>query len=219
VEREEVYGRKQLIARFHECGIIKRQGPDYPEGFTLKSGLKSDIYINIRDLIKYPPVFNFTMHIFWQFINSRYNNQLKDPCIIGIPTMGAAIAPIVAYKRLNKLVVIRQSKKDHGIGKALEGDLTHNIILIDDVITSGSSIKETISNHIVPVFGDNYNLDVFVIVDRRENQESDFKLHSLATLDEIKKFDPRLCGGNRPRGYKLNDGTKSGYSACRIKKS
>lgn len=214
---KEIYGREQLIERFHEYGIIKRRGPEYPDGFTLKSGLKSNIYINIRDLIRYPTVFNFSMHVMWQLIDSKYDRRLKDPCIIGIPTMGAAIAPIIAYKRSNKLVVIRQSKKDHGIGKALEGELTRNIILIDDVITSGSSILETIDNYIKPELGDDYNLKIFVIVDRREKNDSELKVFSLATLEEIKKFDPQLCRGNKSKGYTLCDVTESGYSACRAK--
>lgn len=215
---KRVYGREQLIERFHEYGIIKRQGPDYPDGFLLKSGLRSDIYINIRDLIRFPSVFNFAMHVLWQLVDTYYDRRLKDPCIIGIPTMGAAIAPIIAYKRSNRLVVIRQSKRDHGIGKALEGDITPNIILIDDVVTSGSSIQETIDNYIEPALGKKYNLSVFVIVDRREKIESDFKLYSLATLEEIKKFDPQLCRGNKLDGYEMCDGTISSYSSCHPKK-
>ena len=212
-----MYGRTQLIEKFHEYGIIKRQGPDYPEGFRLKSGVVSDIYINIRDLIRYPAVFNFAMHCLWQLVDGNYNRSKKDPCVIGIPTMGAAIAPIIAYKRQNRLVVIRQSKKDHGIGKALEGDLTPNVILIDDVITSGSSIRETIDNYLKPELGENLNLDIFVIVDRREKPDKDLKVYSLASLKEIKKFDPQACRGNKPKGYTLCDGTVSGYSSCKSK--
>jgi orotate phosphoribosyltransferase len=180
---------RQLIEKYHKFGIIKRKGPDYPDGFKLKSGKISDIYINIRDLIRIPSLFNFTMHAMHQLITDKYNNTIQNPCMIGIPTMGAVIAPIMAYKKGCRLVVIRQNKRDHGIGKELEGDLTPHIIIIDDVITSGSSRDETIERYIKPVFGKDYQLDTFVIVDRREGKKAG-TVHSLATLGEIRKFDP-----------------------------
>lgn len=189
--KNSVYGCDQLIEKFHQYGIIKRKGADYPEGFKLKSGKISDIYINIRDLIRIPTLFNFTMHAMYQLINLNYNNSLGDSCVIGIPTMGAVIAPIMAYKKSYKLAVIRQNKRDHGIGKEIEGELTPNVIMIDDVVTSGLSIKETIENYITPALGDNYNLDIFVIVDRQEKDNQIEHLHSLVTLDEIRRFEPK----------------------------
>ena len=189
---KSVYGREQLIEKFHKFGIIKRKGPEYPDGFKLKSGRVSDIYINVRDLIRYPSLFNFTMHSMHQLISANHDSDLLNPCVLGIPTMGAVIAPIMAYKKSFRLVVIRQgSKKDHGIGRAIEGDFTRNIILVDDVITSGSSIKETTENYIIPAFGDDYYLKTFVIVDRQEGHDK-MDVQSLATLEEIKQFEPKV---------------------------
>ena len=105
--------------------------------------------------------------------------------------MGAVIAPIMAYKKSFRLVVIRQSKKDHGIGRNIEGDFTRNIIMVDDVVTSGSSIKETTENYIAPAFGKDYNLGLFVIVDRQEGSDK-MSVQSLATLEEIKQFEPKV---------------------------
>lgn len=186
-----VYGREQLIEKFHQFGIIKRKGPEYPAGFKLKSGEISDIYINIRDLIRIPTLFNFTMHAMYQLIDYNYVNDHTDPCIMGIPTMGAVIAPIMAYKKSYRLVVIRQSKKDHGIGKDIEGELTRNIIMVDDVVTSETSIHETTEHYITPAFGNDYELDIFVIVDRRKKPGITERLYSLVTLEEIRKFEPK----------------------------
>jgi orotate phosphoribosyltransferase len=191
VGNKRVYGREQIIEKFHKFGIIKRKGPDYPEGFKLKSGKISDIYINIRDLIRIPSLFNFTMHAMHQLISNNVSNELQDPCIIGIPTMGAVIAPIMAYKKSCRLAVIRQNKRDHGIGKDVEGDLTKNIIMVDDVITSGSSIRETIANYITPAFGNDYHMDIFVIVDRQEGLNK-MNVQALATLEEIRQFEPKI---------------------------
>ena len=84
--------------------------------------------------------------------------------------------------------VIRHQKKDHGVGKEIEGTLTNRIIIIDDVITSGTSIIEVVRKYIIPRFGDNFVLDIFVLVDRE--QHSMKNVHSLATLSEIKKWKP-----------------------------
>jgi orotate phosphoribosyltransferase len=191
VGNKSVYGREQLIQKFHKFGIIKRKGPQYPDGFKLKSGRISDIYINVRDLIRFPSLFNFTMHSMYQLISANHDSDLVNPCILGIPTMGAVIAPIMAYKKCFRLAVIRQSKKDHGIGRDIEGDFTRNIIMVDDVITSGSSIRETTENYIVPYFGDDYHLDIFVIVDRQEGPDK-MNVQALATLEEIKQFEPKV---------------------------
>jgi orotate phosphoribosyltransferase len=212
---ERLFGRRQMIQNFHDYGIIKRQGPNYPDGFKLKSGKVSDIYVNVRDLIRFPSLFAFTVLLLTELVSNNYERTGGNPCILGIPTMGAVLAPVIAYKKSMKLAVIRQNKRDHGIGKNVEGDLTNDIILIDDVITSGKSITEVIENYIEPVFGKDYNLNVFVIADRRENQDNNFKVESLMTLDEIRTFTPRI---SKPDSfYKLPDGRKSHYSST-IKK-
>jgi len=172
--------KELLIKKFFEAGIIKRQGLEYPDGFKLKSGKTSDIYINIRDLIKVPTLFNYTMQALYSMICDNYKeNQL--PCILGIPTMGAVIAPIIAYKKAYPLAVIRQRKKDHGLGNDIEGTLLSNVIMIDDVITTGSSIEETVSDYLKGT----YDVYPFVIVDRQEHR--DVEVWSLMTLEEIRQ--------------------------------
>jgi orotate phosphoribosyltransferase len=173
---------KQVIEKLYENKVILRKGPDYPDGFLLKSGKKSDIYINIRDLIKKPTLFSYVIHKLFQLISDKAKKA--GSCVLGIPTMGAVMAPIVAYKMSSPLVVIRQHKKDHGVGHNIEGTLTNRVIIIDDVVTSGSSIKEAAQKYIEPVFGTDYELDIYVIIDREMHDLSN--VHSLATLKEIK---------------------------------
>jgi orotate phosphoribosyltransferase len=174
----------QVATKLHENKIILRKGPEYPDGFVLKSGKKSDIYINIRDLIKNPSLFGYVMHQMFQLLANKAKKA--GSCILGIPTMGAVIAPIMAYKLSVPLTVIRQHQKDHGVGHDIEGTLTNRIIIIDDVITSGSSIKEAVQKYIEPRFGQDYELDIYVIIDREQHSLS--SVHSLATLTEIKRM-------------------------------
>jgi orotate phosphoribosyltransferase len=184
--------KEDLIQKFYDYEIIKRQGPKYPDGFLLKSGVRSDLYINIRDLIKHPTLFNFTMHCMHQLICDTYFDEGHDlPSVIGIPTMGAVIAPIMAYKKSWPLAVIRHHKKDHGIGSDVEGTLSNNIVVIDDVITSGSSIVEMADKYIRPRYGEDWSSQVFVIVDRQAHTLACLGgVKSLMTLQEIRDFKP-----------------------------
>jgi orotate phosphoribosyltransferase len=175
---------KDVIEKLYKSKIILKKGPDYPDGFLLKSGKRSDIYINIRDLIKNPSLFNFIMFNFFDLLGNEAKKA--GSCILGVPTMGAVIAPIMAYKMCAPLVVIRQHKKAHGVGNNIEGTLTNKIIVVDDVITTGSSIQELAQEYIEPIFNKDYELDIFVIIDREQHG---FKnVHSLATLSDIKKY-------------------------------
>jgi orotate phosphoribosyltransferase len=55
--------------------------------------------------------------------------------------------------------------------------------MVDDVMTSGSSVREIEEKYIKPRF-DDYNLSIFVIVDRQ--QHSMENVHGLITLQDIK---------------------------------
>src|SRR5512139_1924006 len=133
--------KNQLIKLLHEAKVILRRGPDHPQGFVLASGKKSDIYVDIRSLIKHQSAWSYSIFCLYNLLaNSKVKR--KESCVLGVPTMGAVMSPIIAYQNGLPLVVIRQHKKEHGVGKDIEGDLKSHIIIIDDVITTGSSIKK-----------------------------------------------------------------------------
>ena len=186
--------KNQLLKMYHELGIILRKGPEHPKGFLLKSGKKSDIYINIRDLIKYQAAWSYTIFCLSKLVGDA-NLKKKNSCILGVPTMGAVLAPIIAYQNQFPLAIIRQHKKDHGVGSEVEGTLNRNIVVIDDVITTGSSILE-IENQYFP---NNYDsLNIFVIVDREQHPFK--KVYSLMTLEDIKKYRPKKGRKNENQG-------------------
>ena len=79
--------------------------------------------------------------------------------------------------------------KAHGLVKEIEGGVdVEEIVLIDDVITSGTSLLE-----VLPVLREQYTVKhMVVLVDRggaTENlQQQGIQLHSVFTLDELVKF-------------------------------
>lgn len=179
----KLYKQEQVAEQLEKYKIILKKGPNYPDGFRLKSGKISDIYINLRDLPKNPAAFNYIIYCLRKLMNNTYDK--RNACMLGVPTMGAVISPVVAYHLSMPQAIIRQRKKDHGVGHNIEGYLTNKIAIVDDVITTGSSIKEVIESFIKPKFGNDYEIDVFVVVDRQEHNMSN--VHSVITLDQIRK--------------------------------
>jgi len=175
-----------LIQALYDYNIVLNK----PEGIVLKSGKSSDVYINLRGIGHCMGLFsmviaglsNIVVNLARGYDISNYKNL---PTIIGIPTMGVSLAAVVAYNSVLPFSVIRQKEKTHGISNKIEGDLTGHIILIDDVITSGTSVNETI-DLIQPVYESKpYRFDVVTIVDRQDHSLEN--VHSLVTLDEILK--------------------------------
>jgi orotate phosphoribosyltransferase len=155
-----------------------------PEGIKLKSGKVSNIYVNFRSIGNSPGLFYFIVRELSSLIlNKVYKPRLDTPTIVGIPTMGTSLGISTAYNLSFPFALIRQRMKEHGIGNKIEGDLTSHIILVDDVITSGASVQETI-DLIDPLWNSKpYKFDIVTIVDRQDHSLEN--VHSLLTLDEI----------------------------------
>lgn len=119
--------------------------------FTLKSGAKSKIYFDLRSIIAKPGLLHSVSYQLRDLIyqtreNNKYNtNSLdltSDICVIGVPTGAVPIAAILADKMNMPMAMVRDAPKDHGLGKQVEGSEAKNVILIEDVITTGGSVDK-----------------------------------------------------------------------------
>lgn len=125
----------QLIPQLQSHHIIK-QGH-----FTLKSGVSSSLYFNFKSLTCYPTLFADICYQLSKLIIT------DDDCIIaGVPLGGIPFATLMSYMLAKPMILIRKEKKDYGMKQQIENEqsLFSNIILIEDCITSGSSVLETI---------------------------------------------------------------------------
>lgn len=111
--------------------------------FTLKSGKTSSIYADFRSLPLDPDIFGNISKALGSLLQSQ---DWQFDWIAGLPLGGIALASAVGLQSGLPSLTIRKERKNHGRGKLVEADWDgiKRIVLIDDVLTTGSTIKEFI---------------------------------------------------------------------------
>lgn len=149
--------RNIILHKFYELNFIK-----YGD-YQLKSGVHSNIYIDLRAIISYPILYEYL----YDYMILKYGNIFDSEIINGIQFGGLGLSNYLCNKLLLKQIFIRNEKKTYGTSKLIEGNYKENdeIFLIDDVMTTGKSINDTI----LTLKKHNLNATkILVIVDRSE---------------------------------------------------
>lgn len=152
--------------------------------FNLKSGKESYIYADIRTAISYPEIFKYICEAIYQEIK-----ELNYDFICGVPYSALIFASGISYAHDIPMLLKRKEMKDYGTKKILEGAYIkgQTCLLIEDVITTGASLLETI------IVLEEYGLqitNICTLIERnqggREHLESlGYKVHSIIDLTEI----------------------------------
>ena len=108
--------------------------------FTLKNGSISPIYLDMRNLISYPSLMEDLAALMMPHISANIDR------ICGVPYAALPMATVVSMKTQIPLLIKRKEAKSHGTKKIIEGEYKtgDRILLVEDVITSGASLIETI---------------------------------------------------------------------------
>ncbi|MGB1142918.1 MAG: orotate phosphoribosyltransferase [Glaciecola sp.] len=156
--------------------------------FTLKSGRLSPYFFNAG-------LFNTgaDLALLGQCYAAALNNSgiefdvLFGPAYKGIPiATTTAVALATEYQRSVPYCFNRKEAKTHGEGGSLVGaELTGNIMLVDDVITAGTAIRESmniIAEHEANLAG------VLIALDRQEKGNAE-----LSAIQEVERdFDTQV---------------------------
>lgn len=176
--------------------------------FTLKSGRKSPYFFNAGLFRTSKSIATLTNIYAEAIVDSLEDKQslgfdvLFGPAYKGIP-LATGVA-IHLWEKFNFDIGVtynRKEKKDHGEGGVLVGASLENqkVFAIDDVMTAGTAIRESIS--LIEAAGGNLN-GVIVALDRQEKsgngsvkstiqqleEEIGLKVLSIVKLDDIVEF-------------------------------
>lgn len=152
--------------------------------FTLVSGEKSPIYVDLRMLPSYPASFDT--------ITTALGDLVKKTgagVIAGVETAGIPLAAAVAIKMKKPMLYVRKKPKEYGTRSRIEGVLKSGdkTVLIDDLMTKGTSKLDFIE----PLRQAGAKADdIAIILDREQGGDIALagigvKLHKLVTLKEL----------------------------------
>jgi len=170
--------REDFLLKAYELGIIKFGN------FTLKSGIESPFYVDLRPLSSSP-----------QLLKTLANNLLDlvekstFELICGVPYAALPMGTTMSLASGIPLIIKRKENKGYGTKRMVEGVYSdgQNCLLVEDVITSGQSLLETIEE----VEREGLKVtDIVVVLDREQGgidklKQKGYTVHTLFTINEV----------------------------------
>ena len=177
--REAVAGeRARLADSLVEIGCIR-----FGE-FTLKSGMASPIYIDLRRLASFPGVLESAGAAYQEILSGLTFDRLA-----AIPYAAMAIGAAIALGSGWSMIYLRLDVKDYGARRGVEGEFApgETAVVIDDLATTGGSKFEAIDR--LRQAGLQVQ-DVVVLIDRQSGAGAALaargvSFHAVFTLDEL----------------------------------
>jgi uridine monophosphate synthetase len=152
--------------------------------FTLKSGLKSPVYIDLRQIITYPKLLAEIAQAYLPMLSS-----LEFSRIAGLPYAAIPIATAISLAGNYPMIYPRKEVKTYGTKAEIEGEYHagETVVVIDDLATTGGSKFEAIEK----LTGVGLVVkDVVVLVDRQSGAkeslaQAGYSMHAVLTITGI----------------------------------
>ncbi len=155
--------------------------------FTLKSGLQSPIYIDLRQIITYPKLLEQIGAAYLPLLK-----KLKFDRIAGLPYAAIPIATAISLAGNYPMIYPRKEVKTYGTKAEIEGEYQagETVVVIDDLATTGGSKFEAIEK----LTGAGLVVkDVVVLVDRQSGAkeslaQAGYSMHAVLTISQLLEY-------------------------------
>ncbi len=169
---------RSLADNLLEAGCIKFGN------FTLKSGLQSPIYIDLRRIITYPKLLEKIAQAYLPLLFS-----LNFSRIAGLPYAAIPIATAISLAGSYPMIYPRKEAKSYGTKAEIEGEYHagETVVVIDDLATTGGSKFEAIEK----LTGAGLVVkDIVVLIDRQSGAkeslaQAGYSMHAVLTITQM----------------------------------
>jgi orotate phosphoribosyltransferase len=168
--------RTELINRIKETAYLEGD-------FILRSGKRSKYYLDKYLFETCPDILKALGKEFAKHVTGDVT------LIAGAELGGVALAAATAMQTGKKWIIVRQSRKDHGTGKLIEGVLKPGdvVLLVEDIATTGGQVLEAAK--VITEAGAKIK-KIVCVIDRRQGAaenitQAGYKFESILTKDDL----------------------------------
>jgi orotate phosphoribosyltransferase len=168
--------REELIRRIKETAYLEGD-------FVLRSGKRSKYYLDKYLFETCPDIL--------KALGAEFAKYITDDVtlIAGAELGGVALAAATALQTGTNWIIIRNTKKDYGTGKLVEGVLKPGdmVLLVEDVATTGGQVLEAAK--VVTEAGATVK-KIVCVIDRKQGaaeniSQAGYKFESILTKDDL----------------------------------
>lgn len=135
--------KREVVETLYDCDAVKISAENEP--FQLKGGVVSPLFCDASALENTVETRGKVVSALLFMMNTMYSNV---DAIVGVASGGISWATSLANSRCLPLLRAHAAPKDHGLCNQIDGQIPYdgaNVVVIDDIITSGHSVLSVVN--------------------------------------------------------------------------